>query len=96
MFFINLRVIIFRVIFYRVIFLRVLFLTVIFLGVIFLRVYLNFSTKISPLLPYLLWGGLQGPPSGIGGYSKMHLYIKLKVLDFSFISKIKILKRKKI
>ena len=33
--------------------------------------------------------------SGIGNCSKTHLYIDLKVLDISYISKIKILKKKK-
>ena len=42
-------------------------------------------------------GGLRGPPpSGIGDCSKTHLYIDLKVLDFSDISKTKILKKKEI
>ena len=36
------------------------------------------------------------PPSGNGDCSKTHLYINLKLLDFSYISKTKILKKKKI
>ena len=36
------------------------------------------------------------PPSGFGDCSKMHLYINLKLLDFSYISKTKILNKKKI
>ena len=35
-----------------------------------------------------LWGGAsEAPPSGIGDCSKTHLYIDLKVLDFSYMSK---------
>ena len=41
-------------------------------------------------------GPLRPPPSGIGNCSKTHLYINLKVLEFSYISKTKILKKKKI
>ena len=37
-----------------------------------------------------------GGPSGIGNFSKTHWYINLKFLDFSYISKTKILKKKKI
>ena len=40
-------------------------------------------------------GPRRPPPSGIGDCSKMHLYINLKLLDFSYISKTKILKKKK-
>ena len=42
-------------------------------------------------------GGLRGPPppSGIGNCSKMPLCIDLKVLDFSYKSKTKLLKKKK-
>ena len=36
------------------------------------------------------------PPSGIGDCSKTHLYIDLKLLDFSYISKTKMLKKKEI
>ena len=47
--------------------------------------------------PYLLPGGPpRPPPSGIGDCSKTYLYINLKLLDFSYISKTKILKKKKI
>ena len=41
-------------------------------------------------------GASEAPPSGIGDCSKTHWYINLKVLDFSYISKTKILKGKKI
>ena len=40
-------------------------------------------------------GPRRPPPTGIGDCSKTHLYIDLKVLDFSYISKTKILKKKK-
>ena len=40
-------------------------------------------------------GPQRPPPSGIGDCSKTHLYIDLKLLDFSYISKTKILKKKK-
>ena len=35
------------------------------------------------------------PPSGIGNCSKKQVYIDLKVLDFSYVSRTKILKNKK-
>ena len=41
-------------------------------------------------------GPLRPPPSGIGDCSKTHLCIDLKLFDFSYISKTKILKPKKI
>ena len=41
-------------------------------------------------------GPRRPPPSGIGDCSKTHLYIDLKVLDFSYIWKTKILKKKEI
>ena len=59
---------------------------------------LKMSTKWSEIgLTLSLKGGGLGcpPPSGIGDCSKTHLYINLKVLDFSYISKTKILKKKK-
>ena len=39
-------------------------------------------------------GPQRPPPSGIRDCSKMHLYIDLKVLDFSYISKTQILEKK--
>ena len=41
-------------------------------------------------------GPLRPPPSGIGDCSKTHLCIDLKLFDFSYISKTKMLKQKKI
>ena len=41
-------------------------------------------------------GPRRPPPSGIGDCSKTHLCIDLKLFDFSYISKTKILKQKKI
>ena len=49
--------------------------------------------RLSRLLPSNNW---RPPTSGIGNCSKTHLYINMKVLDFSFLSKTKILKKKKI
>ena len=46
--------------------------------------------------PISYGGASEAPPSGIGDCSKTHLYIDLKVLDFSYISKTKILKKKEI
>ena len=40
-------------------------------------------------------GASEAPPSGIGDCSKTHLCIDLKLFDFSYISKTKILKQKK-
>ena len=55
------------------------------------------GTSISFYHTLSLTGGpRRPPPSGIGDCSKMHLYIDLKVFDFSYKSKTKILKKKKI
>ena len=54
-------------------------------------------TTSVPVNPISYGGGaLEAPsPNRIGDCSKMYLYIDLKVLDFSYISKTKILKKKK-
>ena len=51
----------------------------------------------SKLNPISYGGGASEapPPSGIGDCSKTHLYIDLKLLDFSYTSKTKIFKKKK-
>ena len=53
----------------------------------------DLETEVDKLNP-ISYG--EAPPSGIGDCSKTHLYIDWKVLDFSNISKTKILKEKKI
>ena len=55
----------------------------------FLRYFLKYSKKCPLKFSFSYrGGGLRGPPpSGIGDCSKTHLYIDLKVLEFSYMSK---------
>merc|ERR1711942_603748 len=61
--------------------------------VLFLLLLYVYSSSGTTFNPISYGGG--APPSGIDDCAKTHLYIDLKVFDFSYISKTKILKKKK-